>query len=98
MFQKKDYIFNENIGVCYVADIVKLYVDKNKPVFYYVLRSVKNNEKVSYIPVEHHEVKLRELIEPDMAKQLLEKEDKLTDLDKEEAEFVLNNDINAKMR
>lgn len=89
MFQKKEYIFNENMGVCVVADIVKLSPDKNNPILYYVLRPVKNKEKVSYIPVEHHQTMLRKLIDVDTAKEKLVKNDNLGKLEMEEAEFVL---------
>lgn len=89
MFQKKDYIFSESMGVCVVADIVKLSAEKGNTIFYYVLRSVKNKEKVSYIPVEHHRVVLRNLIEPDVARQKLKQKDKISNREIEEAEFVL---------
>lgn len=91
MFQKKEYIFNESMGVCVVADIVKLSADKINPVLYYVLRPLKNKEKVSYIPVEHHQIALRKLIAPDEARQKLAQKEKLGVFEKEEAEFVLRN-------
>lgn len=96
MFQKKDYIFNERVGVCIVADIVKLSTTTGNPMLYYVLRSVKNKEKVAYIPVENHQVILRDLIEPDMAEQKLNQKDKMTELEREEVEFVLQ--ANSKVK
>ncbi|MBO5056983.1 MAG: CarD family transcriptional regulator [Lachnospiraceae bacterium] len=92
MFQKKEYIFNENMGVCIVADIVKLSADKSNPVLYYVLRPLKNKEKVSYIPVENHQVVLRKLIDPEEARQRLMQGEKLGIFEKEEVEFVLRDD------
>ena len=49
MFQKKDVIFSDAIGVCYVEDIVKLAARKNAvPVAYYVLRSLTDKKKNSW--------------------------------------------------
>lgn len=95
MFQKKDYIFNESVGVCVVSDIVKLSTTKGNPMLYYVLRSVKNKEKVAYIPVEHHQVILRDLIEPDMAEEKLNQKDNMTEQEREEVEFVLQTNSKA---
>ncbi|MCR5419076.1 MAG: CarD family transcriptional regulator [Lachnospiraceae bacterium] len=62
MFEKKDYIYSENMGVCVVEDITRLITAQKKEVMYYVLRSVYRKDKTAYIPVEHHTVDLRELI------------------------------------
>ena len=70
MFQKKDVIFNENLGVCRVEDIVKLSPNKTNVYNYYVLRPVYDKEKKAYIPVEHHATLLRELITVGEAQKL----------------------------
>lgn len=58
MFEKKDYIYSETLGVCRVDDVTKLSLNRGLPMTYYVLRSVSDRDKVSYIPVEHHQVQL----------------------------------------
>ena len=73
MFQKKDVIFSDAIGVCYVEDIVKLVAQKNAvPVTYYVLRSLIDKKKNSYIPVENHKALLRPLISLEEAQKILQ--------------------------
>lgn len=72
MFQKKDYIFSETMGVCLVADVTNLAPKKGNAVSYYVLKSVYQKDKVAYIPVENHTVELRELISPEQAQALSE--------------------------
>ena len=60
MFQKKQIIYSETLGVCVVDNIVSLAASKReKAVPYYVLKPVFE-DKVSYIPVEHHRVVLRD--------------------------------------
>ena len=72
MFQKKECIFSDSIGPCVVEDIVKLAAQKNAvPVTYYVLRSVTDKKKVSYIPVENHKALLRPLISLEEAQAVL---------------------------
>lgn len=70
MFQKKDYIYSETMGVCLVADVTNLAPKKGTAVSYYVLKSVYQKDKVAYIPVENHSVELRELITPDEAREI----------------------------
>ncbi len=70
MFQKKDYIYSETMGVCLVADVTNLAPKKGNSVSYYVLKSVYQKDKVAYIPVENHSVELRELITPDEAREI----------------------------
>ncbi len=98
MFQKKDYIYSETMGVCRVDDVTNLAPKKGNAVAYYVLRSVYQKEKVAYIPVDNHAVELRELISPEEATAFLEKGQSMDEQDKEsdqvllqkgEAEFVL---------
>ena len=61
MFQKKQIIYSETLGVCVVDNIVSLAASKReKAVPYYVLKPVFE-DKVSYIPVEHHRVVLRDM-------------------------------------
>ena len=92
MFQKKDVIYSETLGVCRVDDITKLVQKKGDVILYYVLRSLENKEKVAYIPVENHSVNLRELID---YKEALEMKPKLTKddsiLKKFEVEYVIKN-------
>lgn len=72
MFQKKEFIFSDSIGVCVVEDIVKLSAQKNAaPILYYVLRSVIDTKKTSYIPVENHRSLLRPLISMEEAQDVL---------------------------
>ena len=91
MFEKKQLIYSETQGVCVVDNIVPLSTAKGqKGTLYYVLRSVFDSSKVSYIPVEHHQVKLRELFTREEAAKLAgteetAKNEKL----KEAVEYVL---------
>ncbi len=62
MFQKKDVIYSETIGVCIVEDIVKLADNRKDTYSYYLLRSAFDKTKKAYIPVENHTVRLRALI------------------------------------
>lgn len=88
MFRKKDVIFSSGIGVCTVADIVNLSVNKSLPVQYYQLVSVYDQKKVSYIPVEEHQVELRTLItEEEATEKQKAKELPLKEL--QEVEYVL---------
>jgi hypothetical protein len=62
MFEKKQIIYSETQGVCRVDNIVSLSASRGEQgVPYYVLRSVFDQSKVSYIPVDNHQVRLREL-------------------------------------
>lgn len=88
MFRKKDVIFSSGIGVCTVADIVNLSVNKSLPVQYYQLVSVYDRKKVSFIPVEEHQVQLRPLITIEEAKKKKKiKELQIKEL--QEVEYVL---------
>nr|MBQ8251891.1 CarD family transcriptional regulator [Lachnospiraceae bacterium] len=105
MFQKKEYIYSETMGVCRVDDVTNLAPKKGNAVAYYVLRSVYQKEKVAYIPVDHHSVELRELIAPEQAKAFMEEWNSMDEQDREneqnmlqkgEAEFVLKQEeLNA---
>lgn len=62
MFQKKQLIYSETQGVCQVDNIVNLSTGKGaKALQYYVLKPVLNPEHMSYIPVQNHQVELRNL-------------------------------------
>lgn len=89
MFQKKDIIFSESMGVCQVVDVTKLSTGKSEPVMYYVLRGVFGEKKNSYIPVEHHKVVLRNLIDRDEANEKNKNRDNLSDMEKQEIDYVL---------
>lgn len=90
MFEKKEIIFSENIGVCQVTEITKLAAKNGEQVMYYGLRSVFDHKKVSYIPVEHHQVQLRPLISYEEAQKLEEDtSDGIGELQRREAEYVL---------
>lgn len=90
MFEKKDIIFSETLGVCQVAELTKLSAKSGDGVMYYGLRSVEDKKKVSYIPVENHQVQLRVLISYEEAERL-SKEDQtgLTPQQKSEIQYVL---------
>lgn len=75
MFQKKEVIYSETIGVCIVDDIVKLADNKKDTYNYYLLRSVTDRTKKAYIPVENHSVHLRNLITLQEALALRSEED-----------------------
>lgn len=67
IFEKKDIIVSSTMGLCVVADITKLSADKTAPIAYYVLKSYYDKSKVAYIPVENHEVELRDPMYRDAA-------------------------------
>lgn len=98
MFEKKDYIYSETMGVCQIADIVKLSVNNRFgiPVPYYHLRSVFDKSKVAYIPVENHQVNLRPLITTEEAKAIEPADlEKLDEKRKAEVRFVLEQEQKA---
>ena len=71
MFQKKQKIYSETQGVCIVDNIVQLPAGKGETLPYYVLKSVFDASKVSYIPVNNHQVVLKELFTEEEARELL---------------------------
>lgn len=91
MFQKKDYIFSESTGVCRVDDVTKINMKVGETPMYYVLRSHYDKSKVCYIPVENHQVTLRELRSKEEITALLQEKDvhALSDIEQGEAAFVL---------
>lgn len=93
MFQKKQKIYSETQGVCIVENIVQLPAGKNTKVPYYVLKPVLNTEKVSYIPVENHQVALRELFTREEAEKLLNTPDlEKNELLKAAVDYVLQSE------
>lgn len=101
MFEKKEYIYSETMGVCVVADIVKLSPNNrlSEPVWYYQLKSAFDKSKVAYIPVENHQVSLRPLLTGEEAEKIPAEElEKLDEKRREEVRFVLENPKNAKKK
>lgn len=91
MFQKKEIIYSETLGVCSVDDIVKLADNKKDTYNYYLLRSVYDKSKKAYIPVENHTVQLRALITKEEAldRQREEDFDKRSEQIKGEVRYVI---------
>lgn len=90
MFEKKEIIFSETLGVCQVAELTKLSTKNGEPVLYYGLKSVEDKKKVSYIPVENHQVQLRPLISVEEAERLAkDDQSQLTQNQKNEIQYVL---------
>ena len=92
MFEKKEYIYSETMGVCKVADIVKLSPNNRlgEPVWYYQLKSAFDKSKVAYIPVENHQVSLRPVVTKEEAEGIsAEEAEKLDEKRKNEIRFVL---------
>jgi hypothetical protein len=92
MFEKKQIIYSETQGVCRVDNIVKLSATRGgQGVLYYVLRSVFDHSNVAYIPVDNHQVQLRELFTAEEARALkgteaLREDEKL----KQAVEYILS--------
>jgi RNA polymerase-interacting CarD/CdnL/TRCF family regulator len=86
MFQKRDVVYCETMGVCVVEEVTKL--NSNNELYpYYGLRSVFT-KKMAYIPVNNSNIGLRELIGVEEAKAVIErKEEDLKLLG--EAKYVL---------
>ncbi len=73
IFEKKDVIFSSTMGLCVVSDVTRLSADKGTPIPYYVLKSYYDRTHVAYIPVEDHEVELRDVISEAEAVERFEK-------------------------
>lgn len=92
MFEKKDVLFSETLGVCQVAELTRLSAKSGEQIMYYGLRSIYDKTKVSYIPVEHHQVQLRPLISYEQAQELSKMpQASLNELQRREIEYVLAN-------
>jgi len=92
LFQKKEIIYSETLGVCIVDDIVKLSDNRKDTYSYYLLRSVFDKAKKAYIPVENHSVKLRKLITAEEARAIkgTSNFDQLSQIVKNEISYVLD--------
>lgn len=95
MFQKKEVIYSETIGVCVVDDIVKLADNKKDTYNYYLLCSVFDKTKKAYIPVENHTVQLRNLITLQEALTLQDEEDygEKSELVRREVAYVIEKSV-----
>ena len=93
MFEKKNVIFSEKTGVCVVHDVTKLTDDHGRAMNYYVLKNVFDKSKVAYIPVEGHQVVLRDLITVEEAVEryalLQKKSAHFSDAELEEVAYLL---------
>lgn len=99
MFEKKEIIFSETLGVCQVAELTKLSAKNGEQVLYYGLRSVFDKSKVSYIPVDHHKVQLRNLISYEEAEKLsANPPENRTEHEKRETEYVLIHKLNKESK
>lgn len=92
IFEKKDIIYNDNLGVCRVDEVTKLSAGKSEPILYYVLHSIFNKEKKAYVPVYNHNVVLRKLISLDEAENLSKDENfkKMSENIQGEVKYVLS--------
>ena len=91
MFEKKDILYSESLGVCQVAELTKLAAKNGEQILYYGLRSISDKKKVSYIPVDHHKVLLRPLITKEEALELRDNPtENMSELQREEIEYVLS--------
>lgn len=99
MFEKKDIIFSETLGVCQVAELTRLSAKNGDQVLYYGLRSVFDKAKVSYIPVDHHQVQLRNLISYEEAEKFSENPpENQTEHEKREVEYILLHKLNKESK
>lgn len=71
-FEKKQYLVNSTFGVCKVEKITKLVAGKEQQLEYYVLQSVSEPNRRSYVPVENRETVLRVPMDIGRAQELLQ--------------------------
>ena len=90
-YSKNEILFSEAIGVCRVADILNLSSNKKDYIRYYLLISLHDSNKSSYIPVNSHHVLLRSLITVEEAHNR-ENAEYLSMQEKQEIEYVLQKD------
>lgn len=92
ILKKNEIVFSDTLGVCRVTEVSNLSTKKGDSILYYRLQSVFNKDKFSYIPAHGHQMKLRDIISVDDAQEIKAKEDfeKLSLLEKQEIEYVLN--------
>ena len=72
-YQKKDILFSGVLGVCKVDEVTRLSTQGGENILYYGLRSIADQTKVSYVPVDNHSVLLRDLVTVEEAKKVLER-------------------------
>ena len=96
MFQKKDYVYVDNIGVCKVEEITNLVQKDGNSVMYYGLRSQQHTQTTAYYPIENHEVIIRNLIGLDEAEAIIkdynQEEPNVSEPELYEAHFVIELD------
>ncbi len=90
-YSKNEILFSESIGVCRVADILNLSSNKKDYIRYYLLISLHDSNKSSYIPVNSHHILLRPLITVEEAHNR-ENAENLSMQEKQEIEYVLQKD------
>ena len=92
ILKKNEIVFSDTLGVCQVTEVSNLTTKKGDNILYYRLQSIYNKDKFSYIPAHGHQMKLRDIISVDDAQEIKAKEDfeKLSLLEKQEIEYVLN--------
>ena len=90
-YSKNEILFSEAIGVCRVADILNLSSNKKDYIRYYLLISLHDSNKSSYIPVNSHHVLLRPLITVDEANKRKNAKN-LSTPEKQELAYVLQKD------
>lgn len=90
MFEKKQIIFSDALGVCIVAEVTKLSSGKTEPVLYYKLNSLYEKGKTAYVPTVGHKVNLRNLITIEEAKKYSQEDkEKMNPLLVHEIEYVI---------
>ena len=91
VFEKKQIIYNDNLGVCRVDEVTKLSAGKSEPILYYGLRSIFNKEKTAYVPVYGHNVVLCHLISFEDAEKLSRDDNfkKMSECVQNEVKYVL---------
>lgn len=92
VFQKKDYVFADGLGVCKVEEVTNLATKNGTPTQYYGLKSIQN-ATTAYFPVVGHEIVIRRLIDIEEAQKIVNlSEDEKKEMDSLllfEAEFIV---------
>ncbi len=82
MLNKGDYVVYGSHGLCAVTDIlVPPFLERGKEKLYYMMASVTDKNGVLYVPVEGAEDKMRDVIDAEDAKGLIEEIDELEEMD-----------------
>ena len=76
MYQKKDYVYVESLGVCRVEEVTSLAEKDGTSILYYGVRSMRNQGTTAYYPVEDHKVEIRNLISLEEAMKIVEEYEK----------------------